>query len=116
MRRSQEDEWFWEEGLHWWLNHPHSNLMFCLDGGFDPQLSLYKNFVSPAELFSDLLSRERADEIFNGFELETGLRLALYRVLQKESHKPGSGVRLDALSEKVSKELTAISEPPSTIT
>ncbi len=68
-----------------------------LDDGFDQQKSLYKNFIRPAELFSDLMQRGTADEMFTSFELETAVRLAIYTILQQQQHKPSSGVHLREL-------------------
>ena len=83
-----------------------------LDDSFDQQKSLYKNFVSPAELFSDLLSRENANEMYQSFELETAVRLAIYTILQEQQHKPSSGVGLQELSQRIRDEVDRISSDP----
>ncbi len=57
--------------------------MALLDSKFETKKSLYKNFISPAELYSDILNKKMRTTMLNGFELEIITRYLLYKFLEK---------------------------------
>ncbi|MFH1643790.1 MAG: hypothetical protein ABIA74_01305 [bacterium] len=76
---------------------------------FDPQLSLYRNFVNDSELLFLLNKYDSKQKIIKSFEFETLVRLAMYKLIAQKQKEDIEGVGLCELTETLKKELDLLS-------
>ena len=79
--------------------------MALLNAEFSMQESLYKNFVSPAELYSDLLRKDTSKQIYDAFNSETEIRLILHQLLVGRDEHYQHGISIETLTTILRKEL-----------
>lgn len=84
--------------------------MALLRNEFKPAVSLYRDFVSGGELLHTLLCKSSALQIRAAFELETMVRLALFKKLITRTQGDVTGIALPQLSESLGRECAEISQ------
>lgn len=79
--------------------------MALLDPNYDTQSSLYKNFLSPAELYADMRKNQTHTCMYRAFVHEVFIRLALYRLLEARNEKDLTGVPIEQITQSLVREL-----------
>ena len=81
----------------------------CLiDKNFDPELSLYRNFVSDSELLALLKNKEYKEKISHAFKTETILRLTLLNIINKQNRTNLTGVKFEEITPTINTEIEKI--------
>ncbi len=74
----------------------------CLiDKNFDPELSMYRNFISDSELLALLQNKDNKEKITNALELETLTRLSLLNIINKQDRSDLHGIKFENLTPEI---------------
>ena len=84
--------------------------MAFFDNRFDPKYSLYRDFVSDAELFALLKSKNISEKILESLKLETLVRLALFKIIVDREHGGIDGFSMQYLTQLIKQEIDCLTE------
>ncbi|KKP24885.1 MAG: hypothetical protein SZ59_C0001G0203 [candidate division TM6 bacterium GW2011_GWF2_28_16] len=78
--------------------------MCLLDKNFDPNLSLYRNFVNDSELLYLLNNNYNYQKILNSLKLETKTRLVLLNLIDKQNRTDITGISIPDITNLINSE------------
>lgn len=85
-----------------------------LDENFNPELSLYRNFVNDSELLYLLTSKNETKNIIQALELETKTRLALLNIIDNQYRYNLKGIPSNELTLLINSEIIKLQKDTNT--
>jgi len=81
-----------------------------IDSSFKTENSFYKNFISGAQLYADITSKDVSPFMLNHFQLEIALRLILFKLIDEDKTNLFKEIKISDLSTELKKQILEITK------